>query len=927
MSQDTSRNTGQRGGWLSDWGGRFAIAYSALLVFHLLYVTFHWGGDEWASLISNIIAPAIYSGPGILAWRVSRDELLSVRKRRAWKLISLAYFSFMTGEVIWLVLENGLGLTPFPSVADFCYLIFYPLLMCGLLFLVDRFRSIEEMANFWLDSSIVLIAGSMALWHFLLSPMVDAADGDSIKTILSIAYPIGDLVLLLGISSLMMRRLGSTATAPLNLLLAGVIVNFAADFAFGYQSLHGTYVTGNPVDALFTLSCFPVMLGAHLQKLSLEKLIQPSRRKIQQTSRHYWLPYAGVAVVYLVILTAVLEKPSSTLDILILVGGLVTIQVIVRQFLYVRENARASSALSILQHRVQGIFSASSDAIGLAEFDGTLIEVNSSFVRLTGFEKAEIIGSLRYQDFVHEELLDVSVMPESQQESLLSGEHERELVRKDGTKRSVTTTVFTVADDTGEPAALAVVIRDITVRRALEQQLSHQARHDSLTGLANRAMLQERVSAGLNRARRKNSRAAVMFIDLDNFKIVNDTMGHAAGDELLINVANRLRAVLRSSDTPARLGGDEFAILLEDFTHSDETRVIAQRLLDEIRRPIRISRKEVFVGASIGIAIADPTESPDDVLRNADVAMYTAKKEGKNQYALFESSMHELLVSRASLETELRAAVENKEFEVKYQPIVNLDTGRPVGVEALLRWNHPRGLQISPDEFIPIAEETGLISEMGRFVIDKATAAAGRWNKETCLDGPVSVSINISSRQLSDKGLVEVVSYACLNAGLAPSQLILEITESAMLSDTDATVDKLCELRKLGVRLAIDDFGTGYSSLSYLHRFPIDILKIDGSFVKKIAEDNKGAGMARAIISMGETLGLSTIGEGVETNGQADKLKEMGCRLGQGYLFSAALTECELAEYLQNGGSSPASLLPIIHPAQSFLDLRQLRTC
>ena len=886
--------------WFRDWGGKLTILYALLVVFHFLFVTFHFGGEDFIALLSNVIAVAIYSGPCILAWRASRNPLLPRRTRNAWLFVSLADLSFLLGEATWLYLENFLGIRPFPSWADAGYLLFYPLMMAGLLSLVDRFQSGEEQLNFWLDAGVILIAGGSVLWYFLLGPIADASDGSSLKTVLSLAYPIGDLVLLLAIASLLLRRSTVGSRGPINILLAGVVINFLADFVFGYQSLAGTYRTGNVVDALFTLACFLVMMGAHLQHLITARPTVVTNTKIASASRSFWVSYVAIGVVYLVLVRVAFEHPASILDYVIIIAGVVTAIVTFRQFMFVRENTKANRALTELEDRIQGIYSASTDAIGLATFEGTLTEVNDSFVRLTGYSRDEIVGAMRYQDFVPDDYLDQTVTPEMAIEGGKSLEYEWDLIRSDGTLRRVTTTLYAVDDAKGEPAAMAIVVRDISERRSLERQLIHQAMHDSLTGLANRSLLRDRIKRALRRARRRKTRIVVLFLDLDNFKPVNDTLGHAAGDSLLVTVAERLNACIRASDTAARIGGDEFAILVDDIEKPDEELFVTRRVLETIKAPISINGKDVFVGASIGIALSsDDTESADELLQNADVAMYSAKKKGHDCYAIFEQAMHAAVVRRAELETELRGALDNNEFEIHYQPIVDIVSGEMVAVEALLRWNHPRGLEVGPAEFIPIAEQTNLITSIGQWVLEESCRQAANWIKQHKPDLPFSIAVNISSRQFQDPSFVSSLKEAYSVAGLPASQLILEITESLILQNTELTVETLGEIRRLGVRIAVDDFGTGYSSLSYLHRFPVDILKIDRAFVEKVARDREGAAMAKAIISMSETLHLVTIAEGLEAPDQIDTLRELGCDWGQGYYFAKPLRTDAMCEYIR----------------------------
>ncbi len=465
---------------------------------------------------------------------------------------------------------------------------------------------------------------------------------------------------------------------------------------------------------------------------------------------------------------------------------------------------------------------------------------------------------------------------------------------------AIALTAFAVNGNDGNPIGLAAIIRDITERKSFENQLTHQALHDPLTKLANRVLFSNRVEHALERASRHQNPIAVMFLDLDNFKTINDSLGHAAGDKLLISVSERLQACLRSSDTAARLGGDEFAVLIVDTTHTKGAVLIAERIKDVMREPFLLDGKKTFITTSIGIAATiTGNESPDELLRNADVAMYTAKNLGKDRYAVFENEMHEVLIKSVELETTLRRAIENEEFMLHYQPIIDLQSESIMGMEALVRWNHPQRGLIAPNEFIPIAEKTNLIVPLGAWVLEEACRQAYLWQTQYGYDSRLSITVNISSRQFQHPALVEMIAATLDKTGLPPQSLILEITEGTIIQNTEASIKKLQELKNLGVRLAIDDFGTGYSSLSYLQRFPIDILKIDKSFIDKISHSREGAAVARAIITMSDTLHLRTIAEGVETSEQTIELQHLGCELGQGFHFAKPLSKDDMNSYLK----------------------------
>ena len=427
---------------------------------------------------------------------------------------------------------------------------------------------------------------------------------------------------------------------------------------------------------------------------------------------------------------------------------------------------------------------------------------------------------------------------------------------------------------------------DVTERKRLEDDLSHQAFHDTLTGLANQALFSDRLMHAVARSARSASTIAVMFMDLDDFKTVNDSLGHAAGDQLLVEVGARLEACLRASDTAARLGGDEFAVLLENLSSTDEASSVARRILDAVRLPVLLHGKELLPSVSIGIAFGDGASDPPRLLRNADLAMYTAKGRGRGQHAVFEESMHVTAMERLELQADLRRALANDELSVAYQPIVDLGSARILGVEALARWKHPRRGFIPPDVFIPLAEDTGIIGELGDFVLRTAIGQLEHWCQATGVERSICLSVNLSPSQLVSGALVPRVEELVRGHHLRPGQLILEITEGAMMMDGVAAEATAVELKKLGVQLAVDDFGTGYSSLTHLQRFPIDIVKIDRSFVQAVDRGPEESSLAKAIVRLAQTLDLTVVAEGVETAGQAEELAALGCALAQGYLLA-----------------------------------------
>ena len=432
-----------------------------------------------------------------------------------------------------------------------------------------------------------------------------------------------------------------------------------------------------------------------------------------------------------------------------------------------------------------------------------------------------------------------------------------------------------------------LTVRDVGERRRLERELTFQALHDPLTGLANRALFADRVAHALRQLERRPGKVAVLFLDLDDFKRINDSHGHGIGDRLLAAVAARITGVLRSTDTAARFGGDEFAILLEDVNGLDDARLVAARIEEAVSRPLVMEALEATVTASIGIALAgEATTDHEALVRNADVAMYVAKANGKRRCETFDPVMHAHVRDRVVLEADLRHAVGRHEFELHYQPVWTTETRRTVGVEALLRWRHPERGLLTPAHFIDVAEETGLIVPIGRFVLEEACRQAAAWD---LAGGPVadlSVAVNLSPRQLREADVVDMIAGVLRGTGLRPDRLSLEITEAVLVDDSPAMADLLGHIKALGARISIDDFGTGYSSLSYLRRLPIDTLKIAKPFVDVVTHGAKDEALTKAIVALARSLQLEVVAEGIERQSQLDVLVRMGCELGQGFLVS-----------------------------------------
>ena len=451
--------------------------------------------------------------------------------------------------------------------------------------------------------------------------------------------------------------------------------------------------------------------------------------------------------------------------------------------------------------------------------------------------------------------------------------------------------------------AYDALVHEVQERKTLQEQLSYQAFHDILTGLANRSLFIERVEEAVARIQESGETMAVIFIDLDDFKSVNDTLGLEAGDSLLKEAARRLDLCLRGEDTAARLGGDEFAVLVE---HSSDVERVAERILEAFQPPIRVAGHDVLVPASLGIAVGGPeVEFASTILANADIAMYAAKSRGKGQYAIFAPGMQQDAETRMRLKGDMQQSLEAGQFTVHYQPIMRLSDGSCSGAEALVRWNHPEFGLVSPASFIPVAEDSGFIYELGLFVLDEATKKAAGWQQQ--LDSTLSISVNVSARQLQHPDIVSDVKAALDRSRLRPELLVLEITESVLMVNRDVVATKLRELKELGVGIAIDDFGTGYSSLSYLQELPVDTIKVDKSFIDGVDAEPEESALARAVIKLGSTLSLKIVAEGIETAGSREMLTSLGCDYGQGYLFSRPMDGAAIDRFLATGEVSVGS--------------------
>ncbi len=552
--------------------------------------------------------------------------------------------------------------------------------------------------------------------------------------------------------------------------------------------------------------------------------------------------------------------------------------------------------------RFSALVQSSSDVVTIVDRDATILFQSPSVARVLGWDSDSVLGT---------NLLS-AIHPTDQPVwrtivEFLIDDSGSEMVAEwrvrhgDGSWRYLQSNVTNLFH---EPSVGGLVLnsRDITDQKNLEEQLRHQAFHDPLTGLANRALFSEHLEQAVRRRGRLGGGLALLFVDLDSFKAVNDLHGHANGDELLKQVAARLRATCRDADAIARLGGDEFAVLFEALALGSDPSSAAERLIGSFAKPFRVQGVDVFVTASIGVALDESaTESGEDLLRNADLAMYAAKTKNKGSYEFFSLGMHSLILQRMQLDADLRRALDQNEFEVYYQPIIDSRSGTIGGVEALIRWNHPERGLVMPNDFIGAAESSGVIVQIGDWMLNHACAEFATLTRGVAGGDSIGLSINLSTRQLSDPHLLDTVRRAVASAGLNTERLTLEITETTVMEDTENAVRVLTELRSIGAKIAIDDFGTGYSSLSLLANIPVDTLKIDRVFITDIARRPEPARLVRAILTLASDLGLHTVAEGVEELAQHRLLQELGCDTSQGYYFARPQPAGQLLELLRGG--------------------------
>jgi diguanylate cyclase (GGDEF)-like protein/PAS domain S-box-containing protein len=832
----------------------------------------------------------------------SQRAVLDPGVRRALRLLGIGSLLVLVGNAVAVYHVLVLHDSPAVSWADLFYLTDSSLLLVALFAFPLTRRIHLEWWKFVLDAAMVLMGGGVVIWYFTVRPGAPGLPSHWGAVVLTFAYPLASMMVLLGITTVLLRRPIDRNRWAFGLLVSGVLMSVIGDLLLGLVRIETGERGASLVDSFYLMVYLLLIASAELYYRRPVPRTQVTDERAAELQPISPLPYLAVAVTFGLLLYEAFRPGREPVTQLAVAALVITVLVVARQLLAVRQNVRllAETAAQQNEARFRSLVQHSSDVIIVIDAEATVRYVSPSASRVLRLEPARITGlpllSLlapedreRAQQFFRDAGRVPGVMPPI----------EWGFRQPDGSALQTETIATNLLDD-ASVRGVVLNIRDVSERKRLEHQLHHQAFHDSLTGLSNRALFRDRVSHALTLARRQGRSISVLFLDLDDFKRVNDSLGHAVGDILLKKAAERFLASARSTDTVARLGGDEFAILVEEVMGADGPSALMDRLTGAMQSPFNLGGNEVHVSASFGIATATGDETADDLLRNADLAMYTAKREGKGRFATYESRMISDSRQRLEMEVALRGAIERQELVLHYQPIVHLRTGVVFGFEALVRWNHPRFGHLLPQHFVPMAEETGQIVGLGGWVLHEACAQLQRW-RAAHPDSGLTMSVNLSGRQLQEAALVDEIRAALAMTGVEPSAMVLEITESVLMEQARSVVDHLRAMKALGVSLAIDDFGTGNSSLSYLQRFPIDILKIAKPFIDEVGAGLDKSALARAIIGLGDTLRLTTIAEGVEVAEQRAALVTLGCEFGQGYLFSPALPASGIERMLREG--------------------------
>jgi len=886
--QKPSGTAASRQPFAAGWAGFLAVGLAIYVLIAILLTSLSVGAGPMFELFTLFSDSPASIGSAILAALAARGAH-DLASRRTWQLLAASLAVYSVGNLLnstyWYF-----GHDPFPSVGDVFFLAFYPLLFAAVLTAVRAGAVRVAWGRLLLDATILMLGFGAFFWFFVIRPTA-TADGelDIIKYVLTHTYIALNCLMVLAFGVLLMNAgTGPITRRTLVLLTLGFSLMFLADIVWAMSKVTGEYLPGGTSDAIY-LSCYVWLAAAAREQLRG----QPLDRKVAgiiSTALVQGLPYVAMLVSFLVLVYFESGQTDDASTIMTFIIFMLTLLVMLRQGVILRDDAlhRERRAAGIVEARYASLIRNASDVIMIADVHGRVRFASPAAERTFAMHPDALIGRnlLELWTEADRDRLAAFLAEVAATRGRPVGPVE---VIFGGTSRRCTLEIVgsNLLDDSAV-GGLAINFRDVSERKALEEQLRQLAFHDPLTLLANRSLFRNHVQHALALAQRTNQRVAVVFLDLDNFKNVNDYLGHDAGDRLLQTVAQRLVKVTRSADTVARLGGDEFAVLLEGVSDTRDIERFAATILESFKEPLPLDGSDFHVAASVGVAFSEPQDDTEQLLRNADIAMYNAKAAGKGRVAVFQTRMQEQVQERLRIVEDIDRALKRDEFFLEFQPVIDLKNRELLGIEALVRWQHPERGVLPPAHFIPAAEESGQIIELSRWVLLDACRRVRAWRDSIVAGDGLRLAVNISGRHLQHADLVADVRRALQDSGLEPENLVIELTESTIMHNTEVNLEKFRELKSLGVRLAIDDFGMGYSSLSYLHRFPIDILKIDRSFVSRLTESGDGPELARAVVMLGTTLGLETIAEGIEEDNQVVELLDLGCVAGQGFLFSPA---------------------------------------
>ncbi|OWA35928.1 PAS domain S-box protein [Saccharibacillus sp. O16] len=884
---------------------RAAVAFFFVIGFVLLYyfwlvIWAHndhlstWGGDI-LSVVGSLIAAL---------WLARAARRTSGEKKAFWSLLSAGCFNYVIAEVIWLYEEKIQGIDPpSPGWTDLFYML---QVLCYLIAFVYPFiRLKKSLSAFKLifDIWIVMVVAATFSWHYLISPILNSGEASLLTLTVALAYPITDLALLFGALSLYGGSRNMLPKRSNLLIFLGLVTQAGVDSVYLYLLSTGKYVSGSLVDPLFMLSLLLVGYAGFRQQPE-DQLAIPSTNSItdeasQEVPRldmpRLLLPYVTVIILFLFMISS-----SAGMDAFTLGTGLSILLLIVRQLFTIWENQqlmldihRKSRALEISEERYKSLFDYHPDAVYSLDLNGHFDSANAACSELLEYEHEELIGqSLKtfVEDNRHAENAPILFR---------TGRSQRyeTLVRSRNGRRSIVSVTHVPIRVGGEIVGTFGIGRDITENKRNEERIRYLAYHDALTGLLNRAAFDEQLKQTIAEADSSGESFAVVFIDLDRFKNVNDTLGHDVGDRLLVSVATRLRTAVEADDVVARQGGDEFTLILRGVEDREQLRGKMQHILETLSPAYSVDGYDILALPSMGLAVYPVDDlTASGLTKKADIALYKVKYSGKGHFRMYcETSS--AFSRKFALERDLDQALAHNQLFLHYQPQIDSDTQRINGVEALLRWNHPKFGPVTPAEFIPIAEESGQILEIGRWVLEEACVQAKSWQD---LDIPLKVGVNLSPVQLHHPDIVEQVRDVLRKTGLSPQLLDLEITETAALQKPEQVKERLHQLKQLGLTLSIDDFGTGYSSLSQLETFPIDKLKIARQFTHKLEDRQVNRRIVSHIVDLAKTLEMSVIAEGVESEAQAAILRDIECVEMQGFLFGRPVSAAEIGQMLLN---------------------------